>query len=118
MSGRKANFLDFVPFRKIHGEPDADGRLVLLLPKFGQGAVGRWWASVVGEKRSVLKIHLDELGARTWNAIDGSRSIAEIADTVQQDCDEDLDQRYERCSRFLNMLTKAGAVGLHAPSDE
>lgn len=118
MAGRKANFLDYVPIKKIPCRKETDGQMVLMLPKFGNGVLGRWWSSVVGQHRSVLKIHLDELGRMTWEAIDGKRSIGDIADHVQYDSPTALDGHYERCSRFMKMLSNAGAVELKRPLDD
>jgi hypothetical protein len=110
----RANFLDYVPVRQAESTLDPGGSLVLLLPKFGSGRLGRWWASVIGS-RSTLKIHLDELGSRTWDAIDGRRAIGEIAVIVHTGSEEKQGPMYERCARFIRMLANAGAVSLLPP---
>jgi hypothetical protein len=104
------NFLDLVPVRTLDSTIDASGRRVLLKPKFGRGRVSTWWISLIGERRSVLKIHLDDMGTRTWEAIDGTRTVADIADVVGSATDGPVNSRYERCSIFIKRLMDAGAV--------
>jgi len=112
----RANFLDYVPTRRVECTVDPAGDLVLLVPKFGTGRLGRWWASVIGS-RSTLKVHLDELGSLTWNAIDGRRTVAEITLHVSRDRDEPGEEMYDRCARFIRSLSNAGAVHLDPPTD-
>jgi hypothetical protein len=64
----------------------------------------------------MLKVHLDELGSHTWDAIDGCRTVGEIADIVTRKTGEDGPQMYERCSRFIRTLANAGAVSLAPPA--
>ena len=109
-----ANFLDYVPSHRVECREDADGRLVLLVPKFGSGRIGRWWSSVVG-RRATIKVHLDELGTLTWKAIDGARTIGEISEIVGRDSDDPGESMYERCSSFIRSLSNAGAVHLDPP---
>ena len=108
------NFLDFVPECSVECAPDAQGSIMLLVPKFGNGRIGAWWSRVVGH-RSVLKIHLDELGLITWEAIDGRRNVGQIAELVSESSGEDLPSMYDRCSRFIRQLAEAGAVKLSPP---
>ena len=112
----RSNFLDYVPSRKVESSLDPDGRLVLLLPKFGAGRLGRWWSSVIGA-RSTLKVHLDELGSRAWNAIDGRRTVGEISRIMGRDFGDTDDVMYDRCSRFIRYLSNAGTIHLEPPAD-
>lgn len=114
---KRANFLDYVPSRNVETTRDDTGALVLLVPKFGRGRLGRWWASLVG-RRSILKVHLDELGSRTWDSIDGSRTIAQIAHLIGSTPDGFDRSMYERCSMFLKTLDDAGAIRLAAPGEQ
>ena len=112
----RTNFLDYVPRRKVESSLDAEGRQVLLVPKFGTSRFARWWASVIGT-RSTLKVHLDERGSMTWDAIDGKRTVGEISLFVARDDPEEGDAMYDRCSRFIRSLTNAGAIHLDPPVD-
>ncbi|MBW2260395.1 MAG: PqqD family protein [Deltaproteobacteria bacterium] len=112
----RANFLDYIPSRKVDCTLDPDGRQVLLIPKFGTGRFGRWWSSVIG-KRSTLKVHLDEMGSRAWNAIDGKRTVGEISRVVGHICGNHDDEVYDRCSRFIRSLSNAGTIHLDPPAD-
>ncbi len=117
MEGKhRANFLDYVPSRRVECSKEAGDRLVLLVPKFGTGRLGRWWSSVIG-RRSTLKIHLDEMGSRTWVAIDGRRTVGQIAQIVGRQDGDPGDGMYERCSRFIRTLSNAGAIHLDPPVD-
>jgi len=117
MTGKhRANFLDYVPSRRVEYSQEAGDRLMLLVPKFGTGRLGRWWSSIIG-RRSTLKIHLDEMGSRTWVTIDGRRTVGQIAQIVGRQGEDTGKEMYERCSRFMRTLSNAGAIHLDPPVD-
>ncbi len=110
---RKKNFLDHIPTRLIESRVDEQGYLFLVLPKFGNGRLSFLWSSLIGERRSFLRIHLDEVGSTTWSFIDGQRTIAQIADLVDER--HEIDARYERCTSFVQTLLRSGAISLREP---
>jgi hypothetical protein len=113
-AARHDNFLDYVPRRLIKSTTGPDGSDILVINKFGRSGLGRWWASLIG-RRAFVRIHLDGLGWGTWNAMDGRRTVGEIARIVSSSSGEDATSMYERCSRFVRTLVDAGAVGLSPP---
>jgi hypothetical protein len=111
---RKDNFLDFVPNRAIDHEDGEDGRLTLLRPKFVKGPLARWLQRRI--KHKYFKVRLDELGTATWHAIDGKRSVAQIADLLAERFGEQIEPRYDRMSQFIDSLARSSMVTLDQPT--
>ena len=102
------NYLDFVPVRKIDHEVDDEGRVVLLRPKWMKGFFAKWLQPSIRHK--YFRVRLDKFGAATWTAIDGVRTVGEIADVVYEQFGEEIEPRYERCSKFVHSLHEGAMV--------
>jgi len=109
----RPNYLDYVPQRNIEHEEGDDGRLVLLRPKFMSGPLARWLQPRI--KRKHFKVRLDDLGTATWRAIDGKRSVGQIADILYEEFGERIEPRYERMSMFIDSLAKGKMVTFEPP---
>ncbi|MDD4940717.1 MAG: PqqD family protein [Candidatus Omnitrophica bacterium] len=55
-------------------------------------------------------IQLDEVGARIWEAIDGSATVSGIIDTVCSEFEVDKDTATADVLEFLNELSERGAI--------
>ena len=75
---KSTNALDLVPVRAV-SHTEEEGKIVLLVPKF----TGRLMHNLfpVTEKM-FFRIKLDESGSRAWEAIDGERTVAQIAEVI------------------------------------
>ncbi len=110
-----SNFLDHVPRRTAESITGDDGLVTVLAPKFGTGITGRAAKRLLG-RRAFVKLHLDDLGTTTWNTIDGSLTVGEIAERVFPDGSIVVGDRYVRSSKFIGMLVRIGAVTVSSPS--
>jgi hypothetical protein len=102
------NYLEYVPRRTIDHEEGEDGRLVLLRPKFIKGPLAKWLQPRI--KRKHFKVRLDDLGSATWRAIDGRRTVGQIADLLYEQFGERIEPRYERMSMFIDSLAKGAMI--------
>lgn len=102
------NYLEYVPRRTIDHEEGEDGRLILLRPKFVKGPLARWLQPRI--KRKHFRVRLDDLGSATWRAIDGRRTVGQIADLLYEEFGERIEPRYERMSMFIDSLAKGAMI--------
>jgi hypothetical protein len=107
---RQINYLDNVPSRAIDHEEGDDGRLTLLRPKFTRGPLA-WWLQP-RMKYKYFKVRLDDIGTATWQAIDGERSVGQIADLLYEEFGERIEPRYDRLSQFIDTLARSSMVTL------
>lgn len=106
------NYLDNVPRRTISHEDGENDCLVLLRPKFMKGLLAKYLQPHI--KHPYYRVRLDEIGSSTWQAIDGERTVGEIADLLYESFGERVEPRYERCSRFIHSLHQGKMVTLGA----
>lgn len=55
-------------------------------------------------------IHLDEVGAEIWNAIDGKRSIADIIQHIRDVFDTDGETAQKDTLEFIEQLLRKGLI--------
>jgi hypothetical protein len=113
MFGRSAskpqeNYLDNVPVRNVAFEEDEGGRIVLLRPKFMTGPFARLLQPRIPKK--FFRVQLDDIGTAAWRAIDGARTVGEIAEILFAEFGGRVEPRHERCSRFVHSLHRGAMV--------
>jgi hypothetical protein len=100
--------------RSVEWEEDA-GRVVLLVPRFGAGRLGRLLARLV--RRGPLRVRLDSLGSDVWKQLDGRPTVGELAGSLaKRHPDEDPGDLQARTSGFLIQLQRGGCVRLWTKS--
>jgi hypothetical protein len=104
-----------VPSRGRPWEEGPDGRVRVLLPRYGDGVLGRWLERRIGKPDVVL--NLDELGSVAWKAIDGRRTVGQIAALLQQRFGEAVEPADERLGRFLWILASRRHVRWDGPTE-
>ena len=102
------NYLNCVPSRRIEHEEDEDGRIILLRPKFMKGILSKYLQPKI--KAKFFRVRLDDVGSATWAAIDGTRTVGEIADSLYEQFGEAVEPRYERCSKFVYSLYQGAMI--------
>lgn len=60
----------------------------------------------------VMRIHLDRLGSRVWQFIDGNRSVMEIGLLIEKEFADNAQPLYERLFTFLVILKNNGFICL------
>jgi hypothetical protein len=98
------NLLDLIPERNCKWDKAEDGRIYLFVPRFRNKLMKRFmlWLG----RSEYVKVYFDNLGTRSWELIDGKRSIEEIGGLMEKGKDEPLQQFYERLSEFLIVLSR------------
>jgi len=97
-----------IPVRNV-GEFTHEGDVyTLLIPKFKNQWMQKW---LIPSRRSKhFRIHLDAMGSRVWDLIDGRRDTAAICnslhDALPGDHPESADQMALRVTEFLRRLYK------------
>jgi len=83
-----------------------DGHVVLLVPKFG-GVLGRLLNRRLGEP--YMRIHLDAIGSTVYQACDGTRTGAQIAEIVASRFPSETNIQ-GRVQVFLGVLRSQGHI--------
>lgn len=78
---KKANTLTLTPVRKIDSEKDEKERVTLLVPRFKNTRLRQFMLS--GRRFPFIRIHLDELGSKTWKLMDGESRVEELIDKMR-----------------------------------
>lgn len=100
------NLLEMVPLQLVEFEDVKDDRVTVLRPKFLKGPFARWVQPRLNNP--YYRVHLDEIGSKTWRLIDGERPVSEIVEILRGDFeDEDLT---DRLALFLGELEVGGMI--------
>lgn len=101
---KKVNLLDLIPERNCQWEKTGDGRTDLLVPRF-KNRLMKKIALKLG-KSELITIHLDALGSKVWDRVDGSHTVEQIGKLMEKENDEFTHQLYERLTQFLTALSR------------
>jgi hypothetical protein len=102
LAKQETNLLDLIPETNCRWDRADDGRIYLLVPRF-KNKIMRHIGLRLGRSEWV-KIFLDEIGTRSWDLIDGSRTVAEIGETLEREMGEKVNPVYERLAEFMVIL--------------
>jgi hypothetical protein len=103
--------MDLVPVRTREHEVEASGLVTILEPRFHNRVLKRLFAARIA-RSPLVRMRLDELGTATWLAIDGTRTVAEVADQVRAACGERCEPVYTRVALFIGQLARNRFVRL------
>ncbi|MBI1751783.1 MAG: PqqD family protein [Acidobacteria bacterium] len=106
-------FLSTVPRQALPSETGEDGTVILLRPKI----LSPRWAWVLRMmKKPTYRVKLDPRGAAVWQACDGTRTVAEVAQAVAGVFPEEADT-LQRTALFIQELVAGGFLRLfqHPP---
>ena len=102
---KSTSFTDLTPIKLMQAEPDENGNLKLMVPKFKNVFLRRYF--IPYWKSSHFKIHLDETGTAVWIEIDGEKSAGEICERLKLVLGEKIqphDEVVDRVAKFLSRL--------------
>ena len=85
-----------------------DERVVVLAPRFGTSAVGRWFAGWIGKPH--IPIRLDGIGSAVWLACDGIATVGQIAGRLEERFGEDVNPIGERLSKFFREMERTRLI--------
>ena len=75
------NFLDMIPVRNVKEFTREGEKITLFIPKFKSEWMRKWF--IPANRSKHFSIHLDEMGSKVWNLIDGETNTGEICNQVQ-----------------------------------
>lgn len=105
------NLLDMRPVRLReyrHNDKKGDGNYTILVPKFGNGAIGTWLKKLL--KNPDYLIHLDDFGSFIWQHCDGSKPVRQIGTLLQDRFGERVDPVFDRLSLFFKQMEKSKLI--------
>ncbi|HOW45981.1 MAG TPA: PqqD family protein [Candidatus Aminicenantes bacterium] len=105
---KKDNFLDYVPLRNCPFGTDDKGRVYLVKEKTKSKLLKKIILAL--GRSQEFHIHLDELGTAAWLAVDGRRTILEIAAGLKSAAGGAVDQAEPRLAKFFAMLARDGFI--------
>ena len=105
-----AAFWNACPRRLLDWRDLDDRRCVVLRPKFGEGRIGRWLASKLGD--SFYRIRLDDVGTFIWKACDGETPLTEISERLREEFGERVEPAEERLARFVQSMLRSRMIGV------
>jgi hypothetical protein len=102
------NLLGLAPVRLAEWEEDR-GKVVVLRPfptaRGVRGLLDRFF-----HRMSASRIRLDEVGSVAWRALDGSRTVAEIAELLREEFGEKVDPADRRLAHLIWQMRREGLV--------
>lgn len=103
----KYNFALYVPVIRMKDFKCIDGRVTLY---FTIKDPVRRFAGWLVRKSPENDLSFDELSSKVWMAIDGERTIFEIAKLLNQEGDEPIEESLRRVVTFFRYLAKRGWI--------
>ena len=102
------NLLGLAPVRLAEWE-DEHGKVVVLRPfptaRGVRGLLDRFF-----HRMSASRIRLDEVGSVAWRALDGSRTVAEVAELLREEFGEKVDPADRRLAHLIWQMRREGLV--------
>lgn len=97
------NYLDLIPERNeaLRWHRDLKERIVLEVENKG---IMNKVAQSLFHKPRFTKVHLDKLGTFIWPLIDGTRTVADIADLVKEEFGEEAEPLYPRIVKYFQIV--------------
>ena len=109
-SASAVTFWDSRPRRRLDWREQDDGRCVVLRPKLGEGRIGRWLASTLGDP--CYRIRLDDVGTFIWKRCDGETPLAEIAARLRAEFGARVEPAEERLARFVQSMLRSRMIAM------
>ena len=89
-----------------------DGRVIVLRPRFGEGRLGSWLASLLG--MSPYRIRLDDIGSLVWRNCDGKTPAGEIASQLREAFGEAVEPAEDRLHNFITQMSRARMIDIRS----
>ena len=105
------NYLNKIPSipNGLHFTTDDQGIVTLEIEN--KGVMNRI-AQTLFHKPKTSYIHLDEFGSFVWKAMDGTKDILSLGETVKEQFGEKAEPLYPRLAKYFSILESYGFVTL------
>lgn len=98
---KNKNLLDLKPVRKVKWL-ESDGKVVLIVPKFKISFIQRLFEKLFSS--SHFKVKLDEYGSVVWKMCDGSYTVMDIVQALDERFGGSIENLLEKTVEFLRQL--------------
>jgi hypothetical protein len=106
----ESNLLDYIPVQLVAWQENTETNLIVLLkPKFNNKILKKYFLPQL--KNPNFRVNLDEYGSRVWKLIDGSRTVLQIAENLEETFGESVEPVYERVGNFMRSLENNKFIG-------
>lgn len=102
------NLLEMVPERIPEWADAGEGKVKVLVPRYGGSRLGRWIARRLD--RPHITVNLDDIGSSVWRACDGRATVQEIARTLEAEFGERIAPVHERLGKFFAELERGRLI--------
>lgn len=99
------------PVRNVKWEVGSDNRVVLIIPKFRNRFLVRWFVPMLAKPD--FRVTLDAYGSFVWHWCDGERSVAMIADLLGREFNEPPESMVRRTGMFFDRLLREHLITDH-----
>lgn len=96
------NLFELVPVRAVRFEDDADGRVVLLVPKFRAKLFVRFLVPRLSKPDQ--RVRLDAIGTFVWQQCDGRATVAELGRRAWERFGGERESLEQRAAEFVARL--------------
>ena len=106
--GASRNLLQMVPERIQKWADTGEGRVKVLVPRYGASRLGRWVAACLD--RPHIAVNLDDIGSSVWRACDGRATVQEIARVLEAEFGERIAPAHERLGKYFTELERGRLI--------
>lgn len=104
----RVNLLGLAPVRIADWE-ESGGQVVVLRPPPGSRGI-RGLLDRLFHRMSARRIRLDEVGSAAWWALDGTRTVGEVAALLRETFGERVEPAEERLGHLLRLMRREGLL--------
>ena len=110
------NLLDLIPEQAREWEEAGEGKIRILVPKFGDNWLGRKIKATM--KNPNYYVNLDEFGSFVWRFIDGKHTVYAIGMILRERFGEAVENRFDRLGLFFQQLERGKFIRWKPESEE
>ncbi len=105
------DFMTLVPRRSVDHELDSESKkIVLLLPRFQKGLLGRFIQPRLSPQKEFIRVPLEERGCWLWERINGVRTIGDMVPDFADNFPDDQEQVPIRLGAYLYRMEENGFI--------
>lgn len=105
------NLLEMTPFTKHKHEVDDEGFVRVLIPRFKSKFANKYL--LPKKKSTFIKANLDEFGSSTWLLMDGTKTVKDIGESLEEEYGEEIQPVNDRLTEFVNQLYANGFISFN-----
>jgi hypothetical protein len=104
LSSEHANLFELKPQRNLEWETAEGDRVVLLVPKFRNRWIVKWFVPMMAKPN--IRVRLDAFGSYCWQQCDGKTMVRDIGERMAARFGEPIDSLVERIGKFVATLAR------------